>query len=60
MVRLLPLRGFIGVLVPLVVGPFAHAADVARGRSLAQIFAASAILSLQISRDGSTRHHSSQ
>jgi len=31
-------RGLVGALVPLVGGPFAHAADVARGRSLAQIF----------------------
>ena len=31
------LCGFVGTLVPLVAGPFADAADVARGRSLAQI-----------------------
>jgi mono/diheme cytochrome c family protein len=30
-------RGFVGALVPFVAGPFAHAADVARGHSLAQI-----------------------
>jgi mono/diheme cytochrome c family protein len=29
--------GFVGALVPLVTGPFAHAADVTRGRSLARI-----------------------
>jgi mono/diheme cytochrome c family protein len=32
------LLGFVSVLGPLVAEPFAHAADVARGRSLAQIF----------------------
>ena len=32
------LLGFVTVLVPLVAGPFAHAADVARGRRLAQMF----------------------
>src|ERR1700755_212542 len=31
------LLGFVSTLVPLVAGPFAHAADVARGRSLAQV-----------------------
>jgi mono/diheme cytochrome c family protein len=29
--------GFVGALVPLVTGPFAHAADVTRGRGLAQM-----------------------
>jgi mono/diheme cytochrome c family protein len=31
-------RGLVGALVPLVVGPIARAADVGRGRSLAQVF----------------------
>ena len=35
--RGIALCGFVGTLVPLVAGPFADAADVARGRSLAQI-----------------------
>jgi mono/diheme cytochrome c family protein len=33
--RIISLYGF--VFAPLVAGPFAHAADVARGRSLAQV-----------------------
>src|SRR5689334_22925719 len=34
--RIIPLCGFV-VLAPFVAGPFAYAADVARGRRLAQI-----------------------
>jgi hypothetical protein len=34
---IIALCGFVGALVPLLAGPFAQAADVARGRSLAQI-----------------------